>query len=234
MQQEHSELHRLERCEAFIRSNFIEGPKPAGKRPHLVTLSREAYSRAHEVGEALMERLEADPSFNKKSWALFDKHLVTHVLEAHQLPKELAQYMPEDREHSWTSVINEIIGLHPSLWELFHHTCDTILKLATKGNVILIGRGAHILTRHFEGAVHARIVAPIEMRGRRAAEINACSYKAACRTIHHEDHGRAAYLRSHFDQAIDDPLAYDITLNTGRLTPADAAAALHALLRRRI
>ena len=101
---------------------------------------------------------------------------------------------------------------------------DTILKLATKGNVILIGRGAHILTRHFEGAAHARIVAPIEMRGRRAAEINACSYKAACRTIHHEDHGRAAYLRSHFDQAIDDPLAYDITLNTGRLTPADACA----------
>ena len=54
---------------------------------------------------------------------------------------------------------------------------DTILKLATKGNVILIGRGAHILTRHFKGAAHARIVAPIEMRGRRAAEINACSYK---------------------------------------------------------
>lgn len=234
MQQEHIESRRVKRCEAYLKSNFVEDRRPAGKQARLVTLSRAAYSQAHEIGEHLINLLEADPKLGKDRWALFDKHLVTKVLESHELPTSLAKHMPEDREHTWTSLINEIVGLHPSLWELFHHTCDTILKLASQGNVILVGRGSHILTRHFEASVHARIVAPEEVRAIRAAKINNCTYKEAIRMLHHEDHARAAYLRSHFSESIDDPLAYDLIINTGRTKPRDAAALLYELLRNRV
>lgn len=224
----------LERCEAYLSSYFVEGHDPVKKKARLVTISRQAYSQVHEIAEELIILIEEDPAFGKDRWAIFDKKLVLKALESHQLPKELSKYMPEDREHHWTSLINEILGLHPSLWQLFHHTCDTVLKLASNGNVILVGRGANILTRHFEQAVHARVVAPIEKRIERAARLNGLTDKEARHLIQKEDRGRAAYIHSHFNESIDDPLNYDLILNTGELSPQDAAALLHGLLRRRI
>lgn len=234
MKGSHHELRMLERCEAYLDSYFVEGHQPVKKKARVVTISRQAYSQVHEIAEELIDLIEADAAFGKERWAIFDKKLVFQVLESQHLPKELSKYMPEDKEHHLTSHLNEILGLHPSLWELFHHTCDTILKLASRGNVILVGRGAHILTRHFEQAVHARVVAPLEKRTGRAARLNAIGEKEARHLIRKEDHGRAAFIHSHFNESIDDPLSYDIVLNTGRLSAKDAAALIHDLLRRRI
>jgi len=165
-------------------------------------------------------------------WALFDQNLVKRVLEDHNLPEHLARYMPEDRDHNLSGLINEILGVHPSQWELFHYTCDTIFRLAELGNVILIGRGAHILTREMEHVRHVRLIAPLEDRIKRARLKLDLNAKEAARAVRHRDAASEAYTRSHFDETLSNPEAYDLVLNTGRVSNAEAVDLLYRLIQR--
>lgn len=222
--------HAYDRCRAFIDSNFVESPKVEIKQPVALTISRQVYSSSHEIAEILIELLNKDEVLGRKEWALFDRDLVHRILQDHNLPKRIAQYMPEDREKTLTSTINEILGVHPSMWELFHFTCDTIHKLARVGNTILIGRGAHIVTRNLPHVLRVRIIAPKEMRIARAAKMLGIPISEATRIISQDDHARGAYVRCHFDESIDDPAAYDMVLNTGSLDEETAALVLYQAL----
>jgi cytidylate kinase len=138
----------------------------------------------------------------------------------------MAKYMPEDRDKDVTGLINEILGLHPSSWKLFHYTCDTIHKLAKIGNVILIGRGSHIITRTMPHVLKIRIIAPFERRVYRAAKILDISTTEARKRIRQDDAARSAFVRSHFDEDLNDPLAYDLIINTARLSEQSSARML--------
>lgn len=223
----------FERCKAFIDSNFIEGaaPPPERVRRPALTLSRLPCCGTHEIGKALLRLLERDSELGKESWGFFDRDLVHRVLEDHHLPKRLARFMKEDKDHEVSGLINEILGLHPSLWELFHHTCDTILKLARMGNVILIGRGAHVLTRGMPWVLRVRVVAPFEYRLKRAMKETGLPEGRAWRRLRQDDQARAAYIRSHFNESVDDPFAYDLALNTANWTTEECAGILLEALR---
>jgi len=215
--------HAYDRCQAFIDSNFVESGEEIERSPITLTISRQVFSRSHAIAERLIELLQADEELGTSYWALFDRDLVHKMLGDHDLPQRLAKYIPEDKDHSLTSTINEILGVHPSLWELFHYTCDTIQKLAKVGNVILIGRGAHIVTRGIPHVFHVRIVSPFDLRVERAAEMLDLSVMDAAKQVSQDDHARGAYVRSHFDEPIEDPYAYDMILNTANVDEQTAA-----------
>ena len=44
------------------------------------------------------------------------------------------------------SIVEEVLGLHPSGWTLVQHTTKTILRLASLGHTILVGRGGNVIT----------------------------------------------------------------------------------------
>jgi len=220
-----------ERCQSFIASNFVDAPRREAGKGQAVALSRQPYSGSHAVAEQLIGRLESEPGQRAGSWALFDRDLVRRILEDHGLPEAVARYMPEDRDHEFTGLINEILGVHPSLWDLFHYTCETVARLAQVGNVVLIGRGAHIVTRGMEGVLQVRLVAPLEQRVQRCAQLRGIPADQARREAVRADHASAAYLRSHFDESPDDPGAYHLVLNLGRLETAPAAALLREALK---
>jgi cytidylate kinase len=225
------QTHSLERCQAFINSNFVQGRQEPKRLHKAVTISRQAYSQSHAIAEELIRLVQRDRQLGEHAWALFDRDLVHRILEDHHLPKTLERYMPEDKDRNLTGLINEILGLHPSQWELFHYTCDTILKLARVGNVILIGRGAHIVTRGVPHMLHVRIIAPLDERIRRASEHLQISHAEAVKRLRQDDAARDAYVRSHFDEGLDRPLAYHLTLNSGQLSVPKAASILYAALR---
>lgn len=224
--------HAYIRCQAFINSNFIESPPVQAAKPtRALSISRQVYSRSHAISEKLIRLLQTDREVGPGDWALFDRDLVHKILAEHNLPHHIARYMPEDKEHPVANTINEILGLHPSMWDLFHYTCDTIYQLARRGNVILIGRGAHIVTRGLPHVLRVRLIAPRELRIRRAAEILKISDAEAAKVITRADNSQAAYVKSHFAESIEDPTAYDMVLNTGTINEDTVAKILfHALI----
>ena len=121
-------------------------------------------------------------------------------------------------------VVEEFFGLHPSSWTLVENTSRTILHLAQMGGVILIGRGANVITNRLPNAFHVRLVGSLEKRALRVQEMYQLGPSAALETIEKEDRGKRRYLKEHFAKDIDDPLLYDLVINTDHFSYSEAAA----------
>lgn len=229
----------LDRCRTFIDCQLTPGstaPTNQVATPHrlAVTLSRQTGSGAWLVAEKLAEYLQKHAPAEGCRWTVFDKELVEKVLEDHNLPRKLAQFMPEDRVSAIEDMMQEVLGLHPPSWTLATQTTETILKLAELGNVILIGRGANVITAKLPHVFHVRLVGSLERRVARVQELTKLDHKAALEFIEKADRGRHRYLKEHFNAEVEDPLWYDFVINTDRIACDDAAWIIgEAMLKRR-
>jgi cytidylate kinase len=156
-------------------------------------------------------------------WTVFDRNLIERVLEEHHLPKRVANFMAENHRAMLGDMLEELLGLHPSSWTLVQQTSETILRLAKMGGVILVGRGASVVTSQLENVFHVRLVGSLEKRTERVQEAYGLDPHKAAKFIHKEDKGRRRYLKEHFDRDIDDPLLYHLIINTDRIRYEDAA-----------
>jgi cytidylate kinase len=228
------ETHKgLEQAQAFIQCH-VRPPPPATRRPKLaVTISREVGSGAWLVARELAVILDRRAPREDVKWTVFDKELVSKVLTDHHLPDKLAEYMPEDRVSLLEDMVTELLGLHPPSWDLYRATAETILKLAELGHVILIGRGANVVTARLPHVLHVRLVGSHERRVQRVMEMLKLDRKAALEFMEKADRGRMRYLREHFKADINDPLQYDLIINPDRIACEQAAQLVaDALLRR--
>ena len=218
----------LERCRTFIDTQI----QPAGKGlisirdgelRHAVTISRQTGSGAHLVAEKLADCLQAYTPKDARPWTVFDRNLVEKVLEDHNLPQRLARFMPEDRVSEIADTMDELFGLHPPSWTLVRQTTETILHLAELGNVIVIGRGATVITSKLDYVFHVRLVGSLERRVAHIQELHRLDKRAALELIRREDRGRRRYLKTHFNADLNDPLLYHLVINTDLVSYENAA-----------
>lgn len=218
----------------------LETPRVSSHAPFsdpvhpFVTISRETCAGATTLGQHLLPLLNERMGGEGRSWMFLDKNLLTHALTTHHLPEHLAHYLPEERASEIKSLIGEIIGLHPPLWELEQRVSAAIFQIAQLGSVIFAGRAAHLITRSLTGGFHLRLVAPKEARILRQQELQHCDRATAARILEETDRARRRYVLSNFDQDIDDPHAYDLVINTGQIQPATAAQLVLRALQARV
>ncbi len=219
----------LEQCRSFINCQLQpQGPgKPPPARDDLqrraVTISRQSGAGGHAVAEKLAQYLQENAPNGWCPWTIFDRNLVEKVLEDHHLPKRLARFMPEDRISEMADTMDELFGLHPPSWTLVRNTADTILHLAELGNVILIGRGANVITSRLNYVFHVRLVGSFEGRAAYIQQLEGLSPKQAREFVRREDRGRRRYLKKYFGRDIDDPLLYHVVINTDQVPDWEAA-----------
>lgn len=213
-------------------------PSPTGPRVEIhpfITVSRETGAGATTLGQLLLPLLDRELGSEGHDWVLLDKDLLTQALTHHHLPERLAAFLPEDSISETKAVIGELVGLHPSLWTLEQKIAEAILQLAHVGRVIFAGRAANLITRGVPSGLHIRLVAPKEVRADRVAAMLNCTHAAAIAHLERNDLARRRYVRTHFEQDIDDPRLYDLVINTAHFTPAATArlvvGALHDRLR---
>ena len=227
----------LERCRTYINAHIQSAGKglTSDDRPRrAVTISRQTGSGAHVVAEKLVACLQAHTPSDARPWTVFDRNLVEKVLEDHNLPQRLARFMPEDRVSEIADTMDELFGLHPPSWTLVRQTTETILHLAELGNVILIGRGATVLTNKLDYVYHVRMIGSLEKRVAHMQELNGLNKQAALELIRREDRGRRRYLKTHFKADLDDPLLYHLVINTDLVSYENAAQIIaDATLKRR-
>jgi len=218
----------LETCLRFVSSEgvssgthikFSDGEPP----PLAITISRQAGSGAQEVAKWLAAHLQTRAPNSSRPWSVFDANLPEKVLEEHKLPRRLARFMPEDRVSEMGDAMEELLGAHPPSWTLVNQTAETILHLAEQGNVILIGRGANIITSKLKHVFHVRLVGSIEKRVEHLRVNLGVSRKAALELIRKQDRGRERYLKRYFDKDVHDPLLYHLIINTDLVTYENTA-----------
>lgn len=213
-----------EQCLSFIncqlrpggRTGLLKTVRPA------ITISRMTGSGGRTIASQLAEYLQARAPTDCR-WTVFDRNLIEKVLEDHHLPRRIAEFMPENHTSVLGNALEEVLGLHPDSWTLVHQTAETVLRLAQMGYVILVGRGANIITRTLENVFHVRLIGSLETRIQRAERVYDLDRRYAFEFIHKQDKGRARYLRDHFGKHIDDPLLYHLVINTDRVSYDEAA-----------
>jgi hypothetical protein len=227
--------HGLTILRARLKNPQSRHPLHSGQVPQpFITLSRETCAGATTLGQHLLPLLDARLGEEGRSWMFLDKDLIQQALSLHHLPEQLATYLPEDRLPEIKGLIGEIVGLHPPLWELEHRVAEAIHKFAQLGRVIISGRAAHLITRDLPGGFHLRLIAPLESRIRRAEETQQIGPEMAGNFIRETDDARERYVRTNFDQDINDPHAYDLVINTARIPPATAAALVLQAMQARV
>lgn len=222
--------HGLEHCPSFICSQvqFAEGLESSAQRNvrRTVTISRQAGCGALVIAQKLAHYLEEHSPGNACPWVVFDRNLMDKVLEDHNLPACLAKFLPEDRVSELEDIMVDVLGVHPPSATVIHQTEETMLKLAEAGNVVLIGRGAHIVTARLPHVFHVRLVAPLEKRIEHALqfypEYNQTEAQARKFCLR-EDRARQRYLKKYFGADIENPLLYHIVINTGLVSYDNAA-----------
>jgi cytidylate kinase len=220
---------------AYLQAHAATHVKPHEWRRPSITISRETGSGAVTIAQMLVERLNADASLPKGStgWTVFDHNLATQVLLDHQLPEKLERFMVEDARLPVESIVEELLGLHPTLWTFVQQTTKTILRLAMLGRAIIVGRGGEVITRRLPYVFHVRLVAPLEMRIEHAVRYYKLSLAEATKKVKETDLARQRYLRRYFDADPNNPLLYDLVVNTERLGFARSAELIaHAAMER--
>jgi cytidylate kinase len=216
----------LQKCQTYIDCHLHPPrtlPIPDAHRPPSLTISRQTGAGGLAVAQLVAQLLQSSPLRTDCPWTVFDKNLVSKVLQDHNLPERLERFMPEDKVSFLSDALEELFGLHPPSWDLLRQTSETMLKLAELGNVILVGRGANVVTAKLGHVFHVRLVGSTERRCQRIQTRRRLTHADALQFMKQEDAARERYLRKHFHHDPNDPLLYHLVINTDCVAEAEAA-----------
>lgn len=134
---------------------------------------------------------------------------IERVYEQRPTFQDLRVY--KERSEKYVTAVNEVLD-----------------ELARHGNVIIVGRGANLALLQQPNVFNLRIVAEFAARIQRVQQREGLDETAARRKITDTDYAREAYYRYLYNVMPDDPLVYDMILNTSRVTLEEAAAMVAA------
>ena len=217
----------LEHFPSFVSSQMqmVGDPESPAKKNvrRAVTISRQAGCGALVVAEKLAQYLQRHSGENACPWTVFDRDLIDRVLADHNLPAWLAKFLPERRVSELEDIIADVFGMRPTSTTVVQQTAETMLKLAESGNVILIGRGANLVTAKLPHLLHVRLVAPLENRIEHCREAYNMTRAEARKFCPAADRARRRYLKKYFHVRIEDPLYYHMIINTSLVSYDEAA-----------
>jgi cytidylate kinase len=112
------------------------------------------------------------------------------------------------------------------------HVSRIVATLGRRGSAVIVGRGAPFLLAADE-ALRVLVVAPRSLRSERYAKVKNLSPALAEQALDRAERQRGEFARSQFGVRQDDPLLYDLVVNTGSLDYEAAAGVIVEALRRR-
>jgi cytidylate kinase len=112
------------------------------------------------------------------------------------------------------------------------HVSRTIATLGRRGSAVIVGRGAAFLLGQ-EEALRVLVVAPRARRVERYAAVKGLGPAEAEKALERAEQQRARFVSTQFRVRQDDPLLYDLVINTGTLSFDAAAGVVVDTLRRR-
>ena len=177
-----------------------------------ITISRETGVPEALIYERLLKYLQK--IYGEKKWRFFDKELIDKILNEHHLPKYFEDMLVEDKYSAIKSIASQMLGTGSDIWNLFYKVRTTIIHLAEAGYVIIIGRGANIITSKFPGGLHLRLIASMQNRINYISKYLNIDKNEATKYIKKEDQRRKVFLRTYYNKDVEDPLYYHAIINT--------------------
>ena len=180
----------------------------------IVAISDTLGSLGHEIGRRVA---------SARGFALADREIIAKTAE---------------RFHEGVVELTHVTEERPTLWERLtdsQHRYMTyveavLLEMASRDDVVLLGRGAAVILRGIPHVLRVRITAPEDVRAERLQNAQGLTREAALDAVRESDRERGARLKFLYHVDWDDPLLYDLALNTARLDAEQGAQLILGLL----
>ncbi|MBI1846748.1 MAG: cytidylate kinase family protein [Candidatus Rokubacteria bacterium] len=188
----------------------------------IVTVSYQMGAGGSEIGMGVAQRL---------GYRYVDQELIQDAVQRYGLAEDKASHLDESK---------------PSLFERFDAETryyitilqSTLLDFAETDNAVLMGRGGQWLLRGIPHVLRMRVLAPFEQRVRRWIKRTADvtgetpSQRAAADFVRRDDTEKSGRMRYLYEVDVDDPMLYDVILNTEKVRFDAAVDAIVSALRR--
>jgi cytidylate kinase len=179
-------------------------PAELPRRP-IITISRQVGSGGRELAEALARRLDLQ---------VHDQDIVEHIARNEKIAAEVVAHLDEQTVSQidlWVrGVLNRRIYMRDEYQE---ELVRTVRTLAAHGGVVVLGRGGTFILAD-RADLRLRLVAPVETRVQALVNERGLSVAEAEQSVAESDAARADFVRKLFRADIDDPVHYDLVINT--------------------
>jgi len=180
----------------------------------IVAISETAGSLGNETGRRLAERL---------GYRFADREIIAKASERFGENVTDLRHAAEEKPTLWERLTDT-----QQRYKLFVEAI--ILEMAGGDNVVLAGLASAIVLRPVSHALRVRANAPERIRADRVEQQQGLTREAALDHVRESDHERAARVKFLYHVSVDDPLLYDVVVNTERLTADEGARLLQEAL----
>ena len=206
----------------------------------VITISRQVGSGGDEIALKVSRIL---------GYAYFDKSLLVSVAKSLGLSEENIADLSEDAYRveglvdrilrrkrpvaaSFVLEGNVLVGKALDEEESLSVIQTVISSLARRGKTVIVGRGGQAILKDKVDVFHVRVVAPTAFRVERIRKSQGLSQEAALKLIEDNDKATAEYLRRFYKIDWEDPLVYDMVLNTSKMDLDIAAEVIASVVRK--
>jgi cytidylate kinase len=103
---------------------------------------------------------------------------------------------------------------------------DTIVEVASRGNVVIVAHGASFVVSRQPDALRVLVTASPRTRATRVGDVKGLDDAHATREVKEADAARRDYLRRFYDIDAELPIHYDLVVNTDVLSVERAVAVI--------
>jgi len=168
----------------------------------VITISRQVGSLGTEIARAVAEKL---------NYEYVDKERISEALAHYGLPAPEVERFDEKKPPYWDSMLIQR--------RKFLHLLEAVIyDYAKWGNVVIVGRGGQVLLKDLPGVFHVRVIAPFEVRVRRIRQQEKGDEKKIAEILRRTDRDSAGFIHSFFDVDWEDPILYDLVINTQKVS----------------
>jgi cytidylate kinase len=208
----------LEHLHQYLEADRLEGEgrraAPAGPPPITIALSRQAGSRGAELARIVGARL---------GWPVYDRELLDRIAQEKGLSTRLVESLDE-RHIGWLEeFVRAFVSEGGREGAYQRGLLEILASLSKAGHCVVVGRGA-AQALPAEKTLSVRVVAPRDFRIAEVQRRDGLSADQAERWVDARDRERLAFVKGHFGTDPDDPVRYDLILNSARMSVEDAAA----------
>jgi cytidylate kinase len=199
-----------------------EAPTRSAARP-CIALSRLAGAGGTALGQRAAEWL---------GYEFLDRELIDRIAREEGIHHPLVAELDERIRGGIERTVALLRRRSFTERDYLEHLFRVVLALGERGGAVVVGRGApFILPAH--RALRVLVVAPKSVRLERFAQAQGLPHGDAVDELARIDESRRAFLVHNFDVRQDDPLLYDLVVNTGPSSIDAAAGIVVDALRRR-
>lgn len=199
----------------------------------VITIRGQMGSGAPEIGKLVADELQID---------FIDRELIAQVADELKLPKQEIAQKETPPSTRWGRIAEALGRSGPltssesaaSYMPVYAIPVDdsryltgletVIKKLAQSGEVVIRGRGSQFILKDFPESFHVLIVAQEDIRVKRMMADQELSEEEAKKEINYSDSTHRQFIKRYFKKELEDPVNYDIVINTSVLGYSDAAA----------